>query len=351
MSALVIVAIALFGLVTIPVARRIREVRTRVIRGGFDFPFAQNPHWRPDAPSVHYPLLFALGFKRHPFTNIVLDESGIPQYSYDGYRSGQDVGLQANPMIAAWFGLRTLEDHPSDPRAAGRVIDLARWLMVRCRSGQGSALVWAMEFDWVEHGRRLTAPWPSAPAQGMVISLLTRAWLLSGDERFLEAACQGLPVFGLSLDRGGVRSRRRGGTLYEEYPLPSHILDGHLIALVGLLDVALAAEKAGRPADGAYARDRFEAGMDGLERNLDLWDAGRWSRYGLYGYLCSNLYHTLNRQLLASLGRAIDNPRLLDVAERWRADNLAAYEKSRIFMGLVFRYLWFDLCRRLGVRR
>ena len=53
----------------------------------------------------------------------------------------------------------------------------------------------------------LAPGWYSAMAQGQAMSLLVRAYLVSGDPRYLTSACQATKIFQVSSQQGGVLAR------------------------------------------------------------------------------------------------------------------------------------------------
>jgi D-glucuronyl C5-epimerase C-terminus. len=77
--------------------------------------------------------------------------------------------------------------------------------------------------------------------QGVVISTLIRGYRINGDQALLDLSKRATIVFSQDIEKGGVRTYEKGGTLYEEYPaypLP-RVLDGFLFSLLGLYDLAI----------------------------------------------------------------------------------------------------------------
>ena len=88
-------------------------------------------------------------------------------------------------------------------------------------------------------------------AQGHALSVLSRAFHVTGDEEYLNAAVKGLHIFEkvsseekkLSLQpvsEGGVRADLFGSPWFEEYPTqPStFVLNGFIYSLIGLYDLS-----------------------------------------------------------------------------------------------------------------
>jgi hypothetical protein len=107
----------------------------------------------------------------------------LVDYARIGY-SG--LGDLPNPTVTAQYGLlaygRWLRTrHATDRR---EVVQVADWFL-RMQQGTGS---WLYHFDWTFPGASVRAPWTSAMAQGQAMSLLARAYRLTGRGTFLRAA-------------------------------------------------------------------------------------------------------------------------------------------------------------------
>jgi len=83
---------------------------------------------------------------------------------------------------------------------------------------------------------RLAPGWYSAMAQGQAMSVLTRAYALTGDRRYLDCARRATALFDVPSTDGGVLASLFNLPWYEEYPtVPgTFVLNGFIYALVGL---------------------------------------------------------------------------------------------------------------------
>lgn len=144
------------------------------------------------------------------------------------------------------------------------------WLL----NDQGKPGDWLTHVDVKKFG--LKSPWPSAMAQGLGISCLTRGYELFGDQRYLDAAERALGPFHKSIDDGGVTSTIDGMAIYDEYPSPGgfHVLNGFIFALWGLLDMI-------RIVDNQDARRLYDNGLATLKKILPRFDIGYWSLYNI----------------------------------------------------------------------
>jgi heparosan-N-sulfate-glucuronate 5-epimerase len=190
------------------------------------------------------------------------------------------------------------------------------------------------------HSYRLAPPWLSAMAQGQAASLLIRAHIETGEDRFAESALAGLAPFGVPSREGGVLATLGGGPSLEEYPTTpagSFVLNGAIFAIWGVLDVERVMSESG-PVSSAKL-------LGTLADNLHRWDNGHWSRYDLYPHpvpnVASSFYHLLHINQLEELSAS--HPDLTSFARyaaRFGDYRDARRERLRAFCGkAAFRVL------------
>lgn len=159
--------------------------------------------------------------------------------------------------------------------------------------------------------------------QGHAISVLSRAYYHSGEDKYLNAAIRGLKPFKVPSSKGGITASFLGKYIwYEEYPTtpPSFILNGFIYSLIGLYD--LKSITSGKDANDALKL--FEQGMTSLKNMLTLYDTGSGTTYDLRHFTLKTApniarwdYHSthINQILLLS---TIDNDQIFTTtAERW----------------------------------
>ncbi|VDO92729.1 unnamed protein product [Soboliphyme baturini] len=163
--------------------------------------------------------------------------------------------------------------------------------------------------------------WYSAMAQGHAMSVLCRAYNVSGDEKYLKAALKATDLFLVDASKQGLVNYLFGRIpWYEEYPtVPgTFVLNGFLYSLVGLYDMSHC-DWTGR------SRKLFERGLRSLKDVLPLYDIGYGSSYDLrhvsLKLVPPNIarwdYHSVHIYLLFWL-HVIDSSNLFNVtAERW----------------------------------
>jgi len=162
-----------------------------------------------------------------------------------------------------------------DPVLMRQLVSVAD-LMLRMARDTKQGLVW----EYKQDSYAGPGPWISSYAQGYAITMAVAAHALSGDDRFIKAAHAALSPYEFPMKDGGVRTDvPGGGAWYEEYAAPTYrpayVLNGHLFALYGALDLwrATGSERAERA---------FRDGLRGLKTLLPEFDDGTFSFYDLY---------------------------------------------------------------------
>jgi heparosan-N-sulfate-glucuronate 5-epimerase len=162
----------------------------------------------------------------------------------------------------------------------------------------------------------LKAPWHSALAEGQGMSVLVRAYDISGSQKYLNAATAAMRTFSKSYADDGVASYEGTDTFYEEYDptFMPHVLNGFMFALVGLYEYHAVV--------GDAESDRlFDEGVASLARNLHRWDSGLGTYYNLASppLAASGLYAGMHVTQLEEMWRLTGNPTFQTYAERWAA--------------------------------
>lgn len=236
------------------------------------------------------------------------DAQGIPLLDYRGA-----IGPQYNPIAIAQYGLACFNAWKH-----AEFLKCADWLAVNLRPNAHGLPVWMHDFDW-EYFKPLRAPWYSGLAQGQGVSLLLRAFKVTGQAIYREAAAAAAKSLLTPVARGGVLfSDEQGHDWIEEYITtpPTHILNGFLWALWGGWDWM----RWGHDPDSA--RVLWERSLQTLEQNLARFDAGYWSLYDLAPVgrknVASWFYHRLHVVQLDVMHRLTGREGFRFFHDRWR---------------------------------
>jgi len=238
------------------------------------------------------------------------------------------IGQYALAIFHAWLRSSREDDWQ-------RFLHLADWFVAH-QAGDGC---WYAQTDMPTY--RLRAPWRSAMAQGRGISVLTRAWQCTSQEKYIDGARRALAAFSVPVAQGGITDAYDGRITYEEYPAQPapHVLNGMIFALFGVWDLVRA-----QP-DDARAAAIFERGVATVEKLLPLYDTGWWSLYDLYHLEvvtprnpCTAHYHDIHIKQLMVMHAITGRERFDAFARRWAAyqdgwqGRLRAYAEKAAFI-------------------
>ena len=150
-------------------------------------------------------------------------------------------------------------------------------------------------------------------SQATGLQALSRAYRLTGDARYRDAAARAVPAFETA-PPVGVAVPATGGTHFLMYSFAPQlfIFNGMLQALIGLDDYR---DLTGDPRGTTL----FRAGHGNAIAILPLADTGSWSRYSVGGPLSTPEYHALLTDMAASLCKRQGNPVYCDTAARFTA--------------------------------
>ncbi len=314
----------------------------RVIRVGWDYTlgrFLGKPStarfWYLQAPAqVYDEASFAdyLG-SGEPYPKYLFDqtvklaypsvkEPGVPVLHY-----GAPTGDQENPEAAFQYALGLGESGRGGGEALERFLQVAGYW----RERQSANGLFPYMFDWHES----KAPWASALAQARGASVMLRAWMGSGDERFLDSARGSVEMFEVPLEEGGFGAVHpvTGTPYFEEYPkAPTAVMNGFLSTVFGLWEL-------GHWADDARAKRLFATACDSLERVLPVYTTDWWTLYDLRESqgrrnVQSPFYHSMVTEYMKVLCQLDGREAFASVLGRWTAMDTfgararAAWEKA-----------------------
>ncbi len=288
---------------------------------------------------------------RYRLAPLAHDSSGLPFYPIDmeplltmpfGYLDQAGVLYNApnasasgayQPTSIAQFALAQWDAYLTtrDEQHKQVFLTQAHWLVQHGEAIGDDSSGWLIPFPSPKYN--VAKPWLSALTQGNCISVLVRAYRLTGEESFLQVARRAVHTFELDIrDNGVSASVGDDGIFFEEvaaYPA-AHILNGYLLALFGLYDyVALT--------DDAAIKVLIQRSLVTLHTFIDELDLGYWSCYDwLFQNPASQFYHALHVVLLQALANYSGCDHCAMLASRWEAYqqsflcNLRYFNSSRV---------------------
>jgi D-glucuronyl C5-epimerase C-terminus len=231
-----------------------------------------------------------------------------------------------HPLVIARYGITLLQSYRITQHKAylDRVSTNASFLLDHAVSRDG-ALYFPYRFTYALFGNRrdlMRAPWYSAMAQGAALTLFVRLYAATGDQRWRAAADATFATFRQR------RSTRRPWVVFvrrwhnhrdlwlEDYAKnpPMQVLSGHLDALFGVYEYAVATRK---PA----ATTVFDGGATTVRRELARFRVpGGISYYSLRVRVQDASYHCIHIGQLELLARMTAVPWFARAARRFAAD-------------------------------
>lgn len=177
---------------------------------------------------------------------------------------------------------------------------------------------WRVPFENIKYG--IPAGYPSAMAQGEIISFYTRMYQLTGKADLLNTAMDAFEFLKTNIEQGGVRRKDENGHIWlEEYPLktPSYVLNGFIYTIFGLIDLF-------RVTNNHQVKLEIDLCIGSLKAYLPKFSLWYWPIYDLHRKELIMTYYMRNvyipqMQALACLFP--DEPLFSATARRWETQN------------------------------
>jgi heparosan-N-sulfate-glucuronate 5-epimerase len=258
-----------------------------------------------------------------------LDEGGVLcNRATAGYPAGYHPTSIAQYALARW----NLYLATGDEKHKEAFLAQARWLVENEKPLGNAAGGWPIPFA----SRAYNAPsmWLSALTQGNALSVLVRAYQLSGADQFLQVARRAMRTFERDIEDGGVAATvGEGGVFFEEvanYPA-AHVLNGYILALFGLYDYVHVVKD-------RHVEALIKRSLTTLHTMIAEFDTGYWSLYDLRFRIPAPLfYHALHVTLLQALAHLSGCQHCTLLALKWDQYQKVPGWRLRYFM--VSRFL------------
>lgn len=162
----------------------------------------------------------------------------------------------------------------------------------------------------------------SSMGQGEAISVLLRAYLISKDDLWLNAAQSAVEFMITDLNNGGTLRIEDDDIVFEEYAdlegSKKSVLNGWIFSLFGVYDYL-------KIKNDNKIRKIYNNSLNTLKRNLSCYDCGYWSLYDRTGRIASPAYHDLHIELLTVLSDISGDDTFMTFAEKWKN-----YQKKKL---------------------
>ncbi|WP_246942870.1 D-glucuronyl C5-epimerase family protein [Bacillus pinisoli] len=247
--------------------------------------------------------------------NVDFGEDGIP---INNFRWGKHY----YPITIAHYGLQhhalfVLNNEISNKEIFLKVSD---WF-VKNQTSKGG---WPSLFEHMYYKGRtqvMKSPWHSSLAQGLIISLLVRAFHTTGKDIYIKSAMKGFKLYTIPVKKGGTfRKFEDKYWFYEEYPTEpaSYVLNGFIFSLFGLYDLSMVTHN-------KSVKRYYSEGIRTLKRMLPLYDLGNRTAYDLTHYTSDGTfpnvarwgYHATHVHQLMAINSIEKDPKIKEILTRW----------------------------------
>lgn len=172
----------------------------------------------------------------------------------------------------------------------------------------------------------------SSMAQGEGVSLLIRAYLESGDTKYLETAKKAVYFMLVPTEEGGVCISNENELILKEYTERPVVLNGWIFALWGLFDYAKAT-------GDETIWVAYEKTIATLERYIPHFDLGYWTRYDYSERTASPSYHKLHMDQLIVMYDLTGHEVYKNYLERFKKYQNSFYCRKKAFILKAFQKL------------
>ena len=213
------------------------------------------------------------------------DKDGIPLNS--AYIDVENKNLHYYPISIGQYALSIFHTYllTGSSEKKEHFLRLAEWFYNNKIEDEMLGYYWLTNVDKPEY--KVFTPWKSAFSQSRALSVLSRAWQITGDSKYLSVCEKALIPFSTSVSNGGVAVNKLVNnnkllSIYEEYVAekPTRVLDGHIFSLLGLYDFIRATKNLNSDSH-KLALILFNNGVNGLIDLLPEYDMGYWVRFNL----------------------------------------------------------------------
>lgn len=247
--------------------------------------FAMNKHVPIGEHSGETLNRYYINFKEDPNKLNALiadfDKDGVPLNTT--YIDVEEKKLHYYPISIGQYALAIFHSYldTKSKEKKAQFLRIAAWFYNNRTEDDKLGVYWLTDVPKPEY--RVTEAWKSGFSQSRGLSVLLRAWQLTGNEDYLEACKKALIPFTYDISEGGVAVDLDTMPIYEEYVAskPTRVLDGHGFCMFGIYDAVRAITPEVDKDAHQLATSIFNKGIKGVAKRLPDYDMGYWMRFNL----------------------------------------------------------------------
>jgi len=264
---------------------------------------------RSGYPVSYYPLSFKNRLYQEHYTDF--DEQGLPMFPS---KTGKLVHFCTGMCSFAFAHWEEFLDTGKQEHA-GHVIKVADYLVGMAEERDNGSLM-LLDYDTDDKDNGVSC----AMNQGESISVLCRAYCLTQNNLYRDAALKMAIPFGFDYGPDGVRGTLDSNKAIWYLEGGKMILNGHNYSLFGLADLFNISQQ-------QWVKDYLDTGLRSVNDSVKYFDNGFWSWYWINKplYIASAMYHNLHICQLTALSNISGNKNL-----QLYADKFARYAKSPV---------------------
>jgi len=217
--------------------------------------------------------------------------------------------------------------------------------LVKLSLSPNSSLYFAYSFEYKVLGRleeKLNPPWYSGMSQGQALSVFTRLYEVTKEDKYLQWADKTFQSFlkinkSISAEKPWVTATdTKSYVWFEEYPTESntqhvHVLNGFIFAIYGIYDYYLST-------DSLQAENFLYGSLSTMLAYGDRFRLpGQQSYYALKYNNTAGNYHNIHIRQLRQLNKMTTDSRFSDMADRFYLDTAVTKSKNLKFVPYIPR--------------
>lgn len=264
--------------------------------------------------------------------NFSFDETGIPMIR--GHVADTDGSYFYYPTAIGQFALAVFHDYLKHRREADRelFLQLSDWFVHNAAEQPGSDVIY-----WPDNQKTKLEVYKgsdiqrlSSMGQSRIISVLLRAYQLTGDNKYWNKIEQAVLAYQRQPEDGGFMFEEDDLVLFEE-PNRAKVLNHLIFSIFGLQDYCRVLEF------NTQLNTLRKQSIASIKKIIPNYDCGWWSLYDNYHENgqrrfnpCTRHYHHIHIQQLLVLHTITEDSWFKETAEKWRGYDKSAVKRARM---------------------